>query len=131
MFTWGVSEEHVAPNVATALSSVKGLRKGRSEAVESEPVVPVDDATVQATLPHMSPTLTAMVQLQLLTGARPGEICFLRPCDVTLGVDGVWRYTPDSHKTEHLGKRRRIHIGPKAQEILRPFLDREALPPRA
>jgi len=125
MFSWGVSEEYIASSVVSALSSVKGLREGRSEAVESEPVEPVDDATVKATLPHMSPILVAMVQLQLLSGARPGEICSLRPCDVTFGVDGVWRYTPDSHKTEHLGKQRRIHIGPKSQEILRPFLDRD------
>lgn len=124
MFKWGVSEEHVTPVMLTALSAVEGLRKGRSEAVESEPVEPVDDATVEATLPHMSPILSAMVQLQRLTGARPGEISSLRPCDITFGVDGVWRYTPEYHKSMHRGKQRRIHIGPKAQEILRPFLDR-------
>ena len=124
MFTWGVSEEYVAPTIALALSSVKGLRKGRTDANESKPVEPVDDAIVQATLPYLPPTVAAMVQLQLLTGARPGEICAMRPSDVTLGTDGVWRYTPQSHKTEHYGKQRRIHLGPRAQAILRPYLER-------
>lgn len=64
----------------------------------------------------------------LLAGpAKSGEICNMRPCDITFGMDGVWRYTPESHKTEHHNKQRRIHIGPKAQKILRPFLDRTRL----
>jgi len=125
MFTWGVSEEYVPADVATALASVKGLRRGRTAAVESKPVKPVDESIVNATLPHLTKTLAAMVRLQLLTGARPGEICSLRPCDVTSGVDGVWRYIPESHKTSWIGKQRRIHIGPKGQEVLRPFLDRD------
>ncbi|MEQ8790065.1 MAG: site-specific integrase [Pirellulaceae bacterium] len=125
MFTWGVSEEYVAPAVASALSSVKGLRKGRTNAEESRPVEPVDDAAVQATLPHLPTTVAAMVRLQLLTGSRPGEICAIRPCDITQGTDGVWRYVPEFHKTEHHGKQRRIFLGPQAQEVLRPYLDRE------
>lgn len=34
----------------------------------------------------------------------------------------VWEYRPSSHKTEHHGKERVICLGPRAQEILRPFL---------
>jgi integrase len=63
-----------------------------------------------------------MVRLQLLTGARPGEICAMRPTNVTRGIDGVWTYRPASHKTEHHGRERRIFIGPQAQEILTPYL---------
>jgi hypothetical protein len=43
----------------------------------------------------------------------------------TIDVDTsgrVWIYTPKSHKTEHHGRERRIHLGPAAQEILRPWL---------
>ena len=36
--------------------------------------------------------------------------------------DKVWIYTPTKHKTEHHGHTREIRIGPKAQEIIRPFL---------
>ena len=36
----------------------------------------------------------------------------------------VWLYRPATHKTQWRGKVRTIPIGPKAQEILLPFLDR-------
>lgn len=45
---------------------------------------------VDKTLLQLSPVLQALIQLQLLSGARPGEITKLRPCDVSLGVDGAW-----------------------------------------
>ncbi len=34
----------------------------------------------------------------------------------------VWSYIPESHKTEHHGRARTIHFGPRAQAILRPWL---------
>ena len=34
----------------------------------------------------------------------------------------IWEYRPESHKTEHHGKERVIFLGPRAQEIVRPFL---------
>jgi len=35
----------------------------------------------------------------------------------------VWRYDLDSHKTEHHNKRRVLFIGPRAQAIVRLFMD--------
>jgi integrase len=66
-----------------------------------------------------------MVRLQRLTGARPGEICRMRPADVDRSSE-VWKYVPTEHKTQHHGKRRTVFIGPKAQATLRPYLLREA-----
>src|SRR5271157_5213463 len=37
----------------------------------------------------------------------------------------VWIFTPETHKTEHHGRERRIYLGPTAQEILRPWLRTE------
>ena len=125
VFQWGVENEHVPPDVYAALVAVPSLKAGRSEAVESEAVRPVDEPTVNATLPHLPRIVAAMVQLQLLTGARLGEITSMRPIDITFGTDGVWTYRPATHKTQHRGKERRIFLGPKSQAILRPFLDRE------
>jgi site-specific recombinase XerC len=34
----------------------------------------------------------------------------------------VWTYKPEKHKTEHHGHERTIFIGPKAQEIIKPWL---------
>jgi integrase len=125
-FKWATSEEQIPASVYHALQSVGGLKKGRSTARETAPILPVADSTVDRTVKHLSPVVTAMVRLQQRTGMRPGEICMLRPCDLTIQVDGAWVYRPASHKTEHHDRERRVYIGPEGQEILRPYLDREA-----
>ena len=106
------------------MRSVAGLLRGRSEAREAEPVGPVPEAHVRATLPFLSPQVAAMVQVQLLTGARPGEVCGLRPSDLAATRDEVWLYRPSEHKTEHFERERVVMIGPRAQTVLRPWLDR-------
>jgi integrase len=102
-----------------------GLQKGRTKAREADPVKPVDDKTVDATLPHLPPVVADMVRFQRLTGCRPDEVCSLRPGDVDRTAE-VWLYTPESHKTEHHGRSRVIAIGPKAQTVLLPYLLRDA-----
>lgn len=125
-FRWAVSEELIPVAVLEALRTVDGLREGRSKARESTPVGPVPEATVDATLPHLPPVLRDMVRVQLLTGCRPGEVCGMRPRDITVREDGPWVYVPESHKTQHRGRERRIFIGPQTQSILRPYLSRDA-----
>jgi integrase len=121
LFRWAVSEELVLPSVMQGLSSVSGLQKGRSAAKEREPVKPEDEAVVEATLPYLPPVVREMVDFQRWTGCRPGEVCQLRPNDVSrLGT--IWEYRPMSHKTEHRDQSRVILIGPRAQGILEPLL---------
>jgi len=68
---------------------------------------------------------------------RPGEVAQMRTCDVfaddpelPAAVRGLcWVYRPESHKTEHHGRRRLILLGPHAQAILQPWL-RPAEPER-
>jgi integrase len=111
LFKWGVADQYVPPSVYQALCAVEGLKGGRCEAPESDPVEPVDQSTVDTTMKHLPTVVQAMVSLQLLTGARPGEITQLRPADITFGLDGVWTYRPQSHKTEHHDMERQIFIG--------------------
>lgn len=125
MFRWGVSRTLVPPATFTAVSTVEGLRMGRTTAKESRPVLPVDDKLVDATLPFLPPIVADMVRVQRLTGARPGEVCQLRPCDVDRSAE-IWTYRPRSHKTEHHGRQRTIYIGPKAQAVVLPYLLRDA-----
>jgi integrase len=120
-FKWGVAEEMVPPAVYEALRTVPGLQAGRTKARETEPVEPVAVEDVEKTLPHLLPEVADMVRLQLLTGARPGEICLLRACDIDRSA-AVWVYTPRKHKTAYRGKKRRILIGPRGQEILSKYL---------
>jgi integrase len=121
MFKWAVAKQLIPASVHHALTAVAGLRAGRSDAKESEPVKPVDSAVVDATLDHLSSVIAGMVQVQRLTGARPGEVCNMRTADIDQ-IGKVWVYKPVSHKTAHHGHQRTIFVGPKAQEVLRPFL---------
>jgi integrase len=120
-FKWAVENELVPPSVHHGLKAVPGLRKGRSGVRETEPVGPVPDAFVDAIRPHVSRQAWAMVELQRLTGMRPGEVTILRTCDLDLSGT-TWTYTPGSHKTEHHGKARKVPIGPRARDVLRPWL---------
>ena len=123
VFAWAVGEELVPAATLVALQKVAGLQADRSDAAEPEPIQPVAEADVNAVLPHVSRQVADMVRVQLLTGCRPGEVCAIRPVDVDRTGD-VWTYVPASHKTEHHGKQRTIFVGPRAQAILLPYLDR-------
>jgi integrase len=121
MFRWATENEMIPAGVYQSLKTVAGLKKGRSEARETEPVKPVPIPHVEAVLPFLSPQVRAMVQLQLVTGARGGEICSMRSMDIDTS-DDVWVYRPAQHKSTHHGHERIIRIGPKGKEILNPFL---------
>jgi integrase len=121
MFRWAVSKQLLPSSVYESLRALDGLRAGRSKAQESKPVQPINDAIVEATTPHLSNVVRAMVQLQRLTGTRPGEICSMKIGDIDRSGN-VWVYKPTEHKTQHHGKSRVIFIGTKAQDVLRPFM---------
>jgi len=123
MFRWGVENELVPVEVYQALMTVSGLRKGRSKAREIPPVPPVPDEHIEATLPHLPEIVQAMVRFKRLTGCRPEDVCNLRPADINRS-DGIWCCEPASHKMDHTKHRRRFYIGPKAQKVLLPWLDR-------
>lgn len=125
LFAWACENELAPPSVHQGLQTVAGLKKGRSAARETKKVTVVDDSIVEATLKHTPEIVTDMVRFQRLTGTRPGEVCTMRPCDIDRSEE-VWVYTPSAHKTEHHDKTRLVMIGPKAQEVLKPYLDREA-----
>jgi integrase len=110
------------------LADVRGIAANRTAAKEPEPVLPVEDGVIEATVRELTPTVSAMVRLQLAAGMRPGEVCHLRPCDIDRSSD-VWVYRPSTHKNEHrknhVAKDRVVMLGPVAQEILTPFLFRD------
>lgn len=126
MFRWGVENEMVSTNVLAAINSVPGIRYGRTTAVEADPVKPVPDEHIAAIEHRVNRFIWGMVQLQLATGMRPGEVRLMRMSDIDMSGE-VWEYRPQEHKTEHHGRQRLIFIGPRGQEILKPFLvaDRE------
>ena len=125
IFRWAAAEELVPASIFQTLRTVPGLRKGRSEAAEPDPVLPVELEIVQQTMCYLLPIVRDMIRLQLLTGMRPSEVCNLRPMDVGRTGD-VWEYRPATHKTEYQGRVRVVFIGPEAQAVLAPYLPRES-----
>jgi len=128
VFQWAESQELVPRGTHNSLKTVEPLRLGRTVAPELPEVKPVDDAVVEATLPHLPGIVADMVRVQRLTGARPGEVCSLRPADIDR-TDTVWKWRPPHHKTSWREKDRVISIGPRAQRILAKYLLRDATAP--
>ncbi|HEX4000818.1 MAG TPA: site-specific integrase [Pirellulales bacterium] len=121
IFKWAVENELIPPVVLQALQAVAGLRYGRSDAAETEPVRPVPDEFVEAVLPFVAPQVAAMIELQQVTGMRSGEVTIMRGADINT-AGKVWVYTPQTHKTAWKGHHRQVYLGPKAQQIVKPFL---------
>ncbi len=141
VWTWLADKGLVPDERAAGIAGMRGLRKGCGGR-ELPAVLGVADVYVDRTLPHLNYVVRAMVQVQRLAGLRPAEVCSLRVCDLSrdpsqrirtpggetihaMEIDGVmiWAYAPQQHKTLHLDKPRVVAIGPRAQEVLWPFLE--------
>lgn len=121
MFRWGVSRQYVSPVISQALDTLEGLRRGYTTAKEGKKVKPVDEKYVYRVLDYTTPVVAAMIELQLLTGMRPGELVQLTPGDIDRSGE-VWHYYPEKHKNQFRGHERIVSIGPRGQEILKPYL---------
>lgn len=132
VFKFAVAEE-LLPEIVTdkngnhrhvylALKTVEGLRRGQARSRETQEVRPVPKEHIEAALSKMPAAIQAMVQFQLLVGCRPTEVCIVRPIDIEMRNSACWVFTPEYHKTEHHGHERKILIGPRAQDVLRPWL---------
>ena len=123
MFRWGVAQELVSVNVAEALKYVPPLRRGRTTAPESKPREDVPDEVVDATLPHLLPTVAAMVQVQRWAVMRPNEVCRMRVGDIDMSrKDGIWIYFPSEHKGTWRGHGKAVPLGKPEQALLAPHL---------
>lgn len=121
MFKWAVGQEMISSETWQALCAITGLRCGKTEARESQPIKPVPEEFVSAVFPYVAPQIKAMIQLQNLTGMRPGEVCIMRGCDLD-STAIIWAYRPAKHKTQSRGHERVIYLGQRCREIIEPFL---------
>ncbi|MBN1124503.1 MAG: site-specific integrase [Sedimentisphaerales bacterium] len=136
LFKWGAGQGLVDPSLWQRLKAIDGIRRGRPvffqgqqyRAKETEPVRPVDWKTVEATLSYLSPVLADMICLEWIVGWRINELTSIRPADVETKEE-VWIYRPRQFKNQWRGEIapiKELHIGPRAQAILRPYLLRPA-----
>lgn len=130
---FGVEHEIVPPETLTALQAIEPLKRGRSKAGERPPVQAAPAQIVEATCKELPPVVSAMVAIQRFTGMRPGEVTQMKVGDIFIGKD-VWIYTLRSDKTDYRRPewaKKRIPLGPKAQAVLVPFLERKKDDPDA
>lgn len=123
MMRWAVSEELAPPSIYEGLRAVSGLRYGRTTAREAPPIKPVPQSDVEAVVSVVAPPVAAMIQLQQLAAMRPSEVVEMRGADIDRSGE-VWVYEPGRHKNRWRGHARQILLGPRAQQLVEPFLQR-------
>lgn len=74
MFRFGVENEIVPVEVLTRLEAVSPLLAGRTEARDLPPRHAVDQADIDAVKKHVRPLVKDLIDLQLLTVSRSGEL---------------------------------------------------------
>ena len=123
IFVWGVGEEIVQSPVSDALKAVKDLRKGEEGTRDNPPRKAVPDSVIEATLPFLPHTVSAMVQVQWLTGMRPSEVFNMRVGDIDRSrSNGLWYYSPKHKTEEHIGEKS-IPLGKPEQRLIAPYLE--------
>lgn len=123
-FKLASENEKLPPENYLSMRSVESLKKGKTNAHETTPILPVDVEIIDTTLQHLNSIVGDMVRVQLLTGMRPGEVCQLKPADIDRS-EKIWVFKPKQHKNEHRGHSRAVCLGEQAQVILRPYVLRD------
>ena len=103
LYKWAVEEGLVPADVWHRLQSVKPITPGREGAIDNEPVEPVPESVLAATLAELPADKHAAIRVQRLTGMRSGELLRMSPDQVDM-TGMHWIYTLATHKT-------RAHIG--------------------
>lgn len=113
----------LSPSLAALLQMQEqlGSQNGQNEDLARRMV------KLAAAVPDESP-VAAMIAVERLTGMRPAELVALRRDQLDMSGP-VWIYRPVEHKTEHFGHVRSVSLGPRAQQILRPFFTADPADP--
>ena len=78
MFKWGGSEELISPLVHECSCTVPGASVRADPGVQKSRLWrPVSDETTMAVNPFVSRQVWAIIELQWLTGMRPGEVVIM------------------------------------------------------
>ena len=104
-----------------SLQAVAPLLAGRTEAHDNAPRHAVDQENIDAVRKLVRQLVRDLIDVQLLTGARSGELLTLTTGMIDRTGD-VWKATLADHKTVHHGQRRMIPFGPQSQLILAKYL---------
>lgn len=103
----------ISPDVWSNLKIVPKLKPGRSAAKDPKRVEPVEMAHVEAVRSYVSETVWQVIQTQIFTGMRSGEVL-----SMTLGQIQDDVYYPQHHKNKWRGHVREVPLGPKARALI-------------
>jgi integrase len=112
---WAVDVDLLPLTADGELRLVKGLRPLRSPAREPEKRRPPALSIIEQLLAHLPPVARDVLQLQMLTGARPSELLELTCAEVH---SNPCRLEPLQHKTAHHGHARIIPLCARAAAII-------------
>lgn len=116
LFNWAVGLELIPPEKAFALKTIRALPVGQGRETDRRSEVSVE--AFDATLPHLTEEVRALVLFIRWTGCRPSEAMRLRMAEIHDRDRPTWRYRPAMHKTAHRGQQRDVPIGPQARAII-------------
>lgn len=126
MFHWALAETDLPFENYVRLGLVKQLKKGQTDAKDRQRSKVVAQEHIDAIRDDVPEMAGALIELQMLTAARPGELLSLKPTDIDTRGD-VWIATLREHKTAYCGEERKLRFGPKAQAILRKWMAKVAV----
>lgn len=121
MFRFAISLELIPATVLAGLDSLPPLAEGETSAPDYEPRTAVSDEDLIAVREALNEYNRDVLDLMLLTGARPGEILLLTGAMIEQS-DDVWKAKLKSHKNAKRGKSRTLFFNQTAQVILRRHL---------
>jgi integrase len=116
IFCWAAQRELIPADNYTLIATVEPLS---ADEAPTKDVQPVDQATVDATLPLLSKDLQGMIKFIRASGCRPSEARLMRVADVDRQT---WLVELKHHKTAHKGKARFLVIPPDVRAIILPRL---------
>ena len=122
IFRYAVENELLKDSsVLQKLEAVSPLLVGRTEAPDNEPRQAVPQEQIDAVKKLVSERCRDLIELQLCTGARPGELMKLTSAMIDRSGE-IWTAELREHKTTHRGKVRKLAFGAKSQLILRKYV---------
>ena len=117
VFRFAVANEMISAGVLTRLEAVEPLLAGRTKAPDHRPRSAVAQDKIDAVREQVAPLVRDLIDVQLLTGSRSGELLTLTTSMIDRTGE-IWTAKLADHKTIHHGHRRTLHFGPRAQLIL-------------
>ena len=122
VLSWGIKDGLVDPNTVAKLRLLPPLERGEPGTFDHDDREGIPYDVIKTTLRYASPTVSAMAQVQCMTGMRPGEPCKMTVGDIDQSDPDVWIYTMRKHKTARKTGKKVIVFGKAEQELIAPYL---------